>query len=71
MLLFRSEDHVDGWCRDWNQPRGGVLTMEQGWGLAKAWYSDRLDPERKPKTEAEVQACFAELALTGPFWDPH
>ncbi len=69
MLLFRSEEHVDRWCRDSNLPRGAILTMEQGWGLAKEWYSDRLDPDWSPKTEAETQGAFAELGLEGPFWN--
>ena len=71
MLLFRSEDHVDRWCRDSNLPRGAILTMEQGWGLANAWFSDRLDPDWRPKTEVEVQRAFAELGLEGPFWGLH
>jgi hypothetical protein len=71
MLLFRSEEHVDRWCRDSNLPRGAILTMEQGWGLAKAWYCDRLARDWKPKTEAETQGAFAELGLGGPFWNLH
>src|SRR6266699_760199 len=42
MLLFRSEQHVNRWCKQWNRPRGGVLGLQQGWRVAKEWYSDRL-----------------------------
>jgi hypothetical protein len=68
MLLFRSEEHVDRWCDAWKQPRGALLSLEQGWGLAKAWYSDRLEAHWRPKTSAEAEAVFHSLGLDGPFW---
>jgi hypothetical protein len=68
MLLFRSEQHVDRWCAQWNRPRGGTLTLRQGWRLAKEWYEDRLDPDWRPKTVAEAEAAFARIGLTGEFW---
>jgi len=43
-------------------------SLEQGWGLAQAWYSDRLEPSWHPKTAAEAKAAFAALGLTSPFW---
>ena len=68
MLLFRSEQHVERWCSQWNRPRGGPLTLAQGWELAKAWYADRLSPVWRPKTVAEARAAFARIGLTGEFW---
>ena len=68
MLLFRSEEHVGRWCKVWNQPRGAVLTLDQGWQLAKAWYLDRLNPAWRSKTEKEAEALFQQLGLLGPFW---
>jgi hypothetical protein len=51
MLLFRSEEHIDRWCAMWGQPRGGTLSLEQGWKLANAWYGDdRRDPDWRRKT---------------------
>ncbi|HEV8352938.1 MAG TPA: hypothetical protein VGR24_01935 [bacterium] len=69
MLLFRSEDHVDRWCVDRNLPRGAVLTIDQGWKLARAWYSDRLDPDSRGRTAKEIEVIFADLRLTGPYWE--
>ena len=70
MLFFRSEEHVDRWCSDWNRPRGGILSLDQGWKLALAWYqSDRRDPQWRRKTVDEAQALFTELGLTSPFWN--
>jgi len=68
MLLFRSEPHVDRWCRQWKRQRGGILSLDQGWRLAQAWYGDRLSPDWRPKTVDQAQALFAEIGLRGPFW---
>jgi hypothetical protein len=68
MLLFRSEQHVDRWCTQWNRARGGTLTLSQGWRLAKEWYEDRLSPDWQPKTVAEAEAAFARIGLLGEFW---
>ena len=68
MLLFRSEQHVDRWCQQWKRPRGGTLSLQQGWKLAQLWYGDRLQPDWRPKTAVEAEAVFAEVGLTGEFW---
>lgn len=70
MLLFRSEEHVDRWCKVWRMERGAILTLDQQWQLAQAWYSaDRRDPLWRRKTVDETEATFAALGLTGPFWN--
>ena len=51
------------------QPRGGLLTAEQLWDLARTWYSNRLDPGWRRRTAEEAQAVFERIGLTGPFWD--
>jgi len=68
LLLFRSEQHVDRWCEQWNRPRGGILDLQQGWRLAKEWYGDRLSPAGRPKSASEAQAAFARIGLKGEFW---
>ncbi len=69
MLLFRSEEHVDNWCRQWSQPRGATLTLQQGWSLAHAWYSpDRREHDWRRFTADEAMSLFASLGLTSPFW---
>ena len=69
MLLFRSEEHVDRWCKRWQQPRGALLSLEQQWQLAIAWYADRLDFNWKRKTPDEVAAIWAELGFVSNFWE--
>jgi hypothetical protein len=71
MLLFRSEQHVDRWCRQWGRPRGGTLSLQQGWKLARLWYGDRLSASWRPKTADEAEAVFNEIGLTGDFWKLH
>jgi len=68
MLLFRSEQHVDRWCAQWNRSRGGILSLHQGWQLATEWYADRLSPSWRPKTVPEAQAAFAKIGLIEEFW---
>lgn len=69
MLFFRSEEHIDAWCRTWRFERGAVLSLEQGWALAQAWYGeDRRQPEWRRRTVDEAEAVFAELGLTSAFW---
>ena len=69
MLLFRSEEHVDRWCRLWGRERGEVFSLEQQWQLAQAWYTDRLQPDWRRKTPEEAVAILREVGLTSPFWD--
>jgi hypothetical protein len=70
MLCFRSEEHVNRWCRSRRSARGATLSLEQMWGLAQAYYGpDRRDPAWRRKTLEETEAVFASLELTSAFWD--
>lgn len=68
MLLFRAEEHIDRWCRQWSQPRGAILTLDQAWRLAQAWFGRKMDPGWRRATLEETESLFAALGLTGPFW---
>jgi hypothetical protein len=68
MLAFRSEAHVERWCRSRRVPRGAVFAMEQAWQLGRAWYADKLAPEWRRATAEEAEATFARIGLTGEFW---
>jgi hypothetical protein len=70
MLLFRSEEHVDHWGQQWKLQRGALLSLEQGWRLAQAWYGpDRREPTWRRKTIEETEGLLIELGLTSPFWN--
>jgi hypothetical protein len=68
MLAFRSEAHVGRWCESLGLPSGALLTPEQQWGLAAAWYANRLAPDWRRRSPEEAETLFAELGLTGDFW---
>jgi hypothetical protein len=71
MLLFRGEEHIDRWRRQWSQPRGGVLTISQAWDLAKAWYGSKLSQQWRRPTVEEAEALLARIGLAGEFWQLH
>jgi hypothetical protein len=70
MLFFRSEELRDGWCDARNLPRRPLVTIPQLWGLANAWYANRLAPDARRPQPDEMRDIFARLGLMDPFWDP-
>jgi hypothetical protein len=62
---------VNRWCDQWNQPLGEIISLEQQWHLAQAWYVDRMELEWRRKTEEEIDALWQELGFTSSFWDIH
>ena len=69
MLIFRSEEHVDRWCAVRDMTRGAVVTPEQGWRLADAWYRTKLRADWRRHTLEEAEAVLADIGLTGPDWN--
>lgn len=70
MLFFRSEERVDEWCREQGVPRRPILSLDQLWKLAVAWYENRLTPKARRPQPDEIRQIFASIGLEGPFWDP-
>ena len=68
MLLLRSEEDADAWCRARGRPRGAVMAVAQLWRLAAAWYGDRLDPDWRPRSVAQSQRILDAAGLQGAFW---
>jgi hypothetical protein len=68
MLLFRSEEHVDRWCRTRGLIKRPLVTLDQLWQLAMAWYGNRLTVESRRPAGEEVQHIFQAIGLEGPFW---
>jgi hypothetical protein len=68
MLLFRSEEDIERWIRVRGTPRGEVMSVEQQWRLARAWFEGRLRSGFRRRTLEEAEALFAEIGLTGQFW---
>jgi hypothetical protein len=45
-----------------------VLTLEQGWALAQAWFTDPRQPGWRRKPLAAMAALSRAQGLDGPFW---
>ena len=70
MLLFRSEETVDRWCKARGIPQRPLISLAQLWQLAVHWYANRLTVESRRPAADEMVSIFASIGLTGPFWDP-
>ncbi len=70
MLFFRSEEHVRKWCHTHSVPVRPIISLEQLWRLAVAWYENRLAVDSRRPAPDEMVRIFAGIGLTGPFWDP-
>jgi hypothetical protein len=68
MLIFRSEEHIEKWCKAWRLSMGAVLSLEQAWKLADSWYRDRLSADWRRRTVDEAHDLFRSLGLTSEFW---
>jgi hypothetical protein len=71
MLLFRSEETVNEWCKANGLPRRPLVTLDQLWSLAVTWYGNRLTVESRRPGADEMTGIFDAIGLKGPFWDPN
>jgi hypothetical protein len=69
MLLFRSEEWIDKWCKRKDLERGEVLTIHQVWELSKLWYQDRLSVDYHGRRTEQVAEIFKQAGLTSTFWN--
>jgi hypothetical protein len=70
MLFFRSEERLREWCSATGSPLRPLVRMDQLWGLAREWYSTRLQPQSRRPQPAEMRQIFARVGLVDDFWDP-
>lgn len=68
MLIFRSEEHVDRWCRQRDLARGALLDPLTAWQLAYEWFRNKVKPDWRRHTLEETEALFKRLGLTDAFW---
>jgi hypothetical protein len=71
MLLFRSEENVNAWCRERSLPVRPLVSLDQLWKLAVTWYGKRLTVDSRRPGPGEMASIFASIGLTGAFWDPN
>ena len=67
--LFCDEACVTRWLSETRHDRGAVLDLDTLWRLASTWYRGRLDSPYVRREPSEAADFFADLGLTGPFWD--
>jgi hypothetical protein len=70
MLFFRSEERARDWCEANVSPVRPLVSLEQLWGLARAWYGSRLQADSRRPQPKVMREIFAHLRLAGGFWDP-
>ena len=70
MLFFRAEEQVRAWSGRRGTPVRPIVTMDELWRLAEAWYSTRLDGHSRRPQPDEMREIFAGIGLVGDFWDP-
>jgi len=70
MLFFRSEEHVDQWCKVNEVTQRPLVSLDQLWMLAVTWYGNRLSIESRRPGPDEMVKIFSEIGLQGSFWDP-
>ena len=70
MLIFRSEETVNLWCEAHEVPRRPIVSLDQLWHLAMAWYDNRLTVDSRRPVPDEMVTIFSGVGLEGPFWDP-
>ena len=70
MLFFRSEAHVRDWCREQGYVQRPIVSTDQLWALATAWYGSRLQPDSRRPQPHEMREIFARCGLKESFWDP-
>jgi hypothetical protein len=44
------------------------MSLARLWELAQIWYHNRMSPEYRGRTAAQVEEIFKQLGLTSAFW---
>ena len=59
---------MERWCQAKRANRGEVLSVGTVWELSQLWYHNRLSPDYRGRSLAEVEAIFRQVPLQSPFW---
>lgn len=68
MLLFRSEEWVERWCKRNQLGRGEILRLDQVWELSQLWYQERMSSDYHGRTAEQAEGIFEQAGLTSSFW---
>jgi hypothetical protein len=64
---FRNERDAHDWCARHGIARGEIVSVARLFDFARDWYGAHATAWR-PRTAAEIRACFSRHGLEGPFW---
>ncbi len=56
------------WQTEQQQVGGEMLDVSQIWALSQRWYGNRLSPDFRGRTVAQIEEIFRSLNLTSRFW---
>jgi hypothetical protein len=56
------------WLGRTGHARGGIVTFDQMWALARRWYEGRLSPDWRGRSAEDAQAIVRSVGLSGDFW---
>lgn len=59
---------MNAWLNRMGKERGYVMDLTTLWQLARGWYAGRLDPGYRRRDPSVGAAYFAQIGLTGRFW---
>ena len=68
MVLLRSEEDIDDWCRATGEPRGEIVPLVQVWRLSRAWFGDHMRPEFRGRSLDDAHEIFRDIGLISDFW---
>jgi catechol 2,3-dioxygenase-like lactoylglutathione lyase family enzyme len=68
VLPYETEAQVDAWATAHDLPRGVAVPAATVMALARAWYGRHHEPTWRKWTNAEAQAIFEQVGLSGPFF---
>lgn len=63
MLLFRSEEWIEKWCKRNHLKRGEMLTIQEVRELSKLWYGNRLSVEFHGRSMEQVAEVFQQARV--------
>lgn len=68
MMFFASPEHLARWEDAEARSRGAPLTIEQTVAISEPLYARKLELDYERPSKEVLEATFASLGLTGPFW---
>lgn len=69
MLIFKTEEQIEGWSKRHNIPIGDIQPIAKIWDFAQKWYGNHLAEDWKKWTVTEARSLFDEHELSHAVWN--